>query len=81
MMDKSSKNIINIINDVINGYDNIIVLMKMKRMSSSIEMMDSQYSLHIKNGEYTVTSVKMMELSLTIAFCFYIEIRYIILLY
>ena len=39
MMDKSSENIINI-NDVINGYDNIIVLMKMKRMPSSIEMVD-----------------------------------------
>ena len=39
MMDKSSENIINI-NDVINGYDNIIVLMTMKRMPSSIEMID-----------------------------------------
>ena len=38
-MDKSSENVINI-NDVINGYDNIIVLMKMKIMPSSIEMMD-----------------------------------------
>ena len=39
MMDKSSENIINI-NDIINEYDNIIGLIKMKTMPSSIEMMD-----------------------------------------